>query len=102
MCASIARYLSAAGGIPAAEAEIVCDILFDEGIYSVSDLTNLVSLDTTAVLSLQGIQRGAAMTVTKFVLADIEADAKGKERFIRKRQPTIRQVRSLWCTFHRY
>ena len=40
-------FLSAAGGVPAAEAEIVCDILFDEGLYSITDLENLIRIDDT-------------------------------------------------------
>ena len=47
----VPRGRSAAGGIPAAEAEIVCDILFDEGIFTVADLTNLVKIEDTTMFS---------------------------------------------------
>jgi len=71
-------YLSVAGGIPAAEAEVVCDALFDHGIYTVTDLLNLIDLKDNALFELPGVQLGAAMVVTMKANADLNALGGGK------------------------
>lgn len=56
-------YLSAAGGESSSDAEVVADVLIDNGIDTVQQLIQLVSVDPSRLFDMDGIDLGVALAI---------------------------------------